>query len=90
MANLKSQTTAAALALALTAAAAISTVSAADAKSKKVEKCYGVVKAGKNDCATATSSCAGSSTKDNQKDAWIYLPKGTCLKITGSSLSAGK
>jgi uncharacterized membrane protein len=47
------------------------------------EKCAGVVKAGKNDCATATMSCAGSATKDGQKDAWIYVPKGTCEKIVG-------
>src|SRR5690606_14921460 len=47
------------------------------------EKCAGVVKAGKNDFATATASCAGSATKDGQKDAWIYVPKGTCEKIVG-------
>ena len=54
------------------------------------EKCYGVVKAGKNDCQTATSSCAGTSKTDNQKDAWIAVPKGTCEKIVGASLTAGK
>ena len=47
------------------------------------EKCAGIVKAGKNDCATATNSCAGSATKDGQQDAWIYVPKGTCEKIVG-------
>ena len=61
----------------------------AEAKDKK-EKCYGIVKAGQNDCATATSSCAGSSTKDAQKDAYIVLPKGTCEKIVGGSLEPGK
>lgn len=50
------------------------------------EKCYGVVKAGKNDCQTATSSCSGTSKTDGQADAWIYLPKGTCEKIVGGSL----
>ena len=54
------------------------------------EKCYGVVKAGKNDCQTATSSCAGTAKKDSQKDAWIAVPKGTCEKIVGASLTAGK
>lgn len=53
-----------------------------------MEKCYGIVKAGKNDCQTASSSCAGTSTADNQSDAWIYVPKGTCEKIVGGSLSA--
>lgn len=49
------------------------------------EKCYGVVKAGLNDCQTSTHSCAGTATKDNQADAWIYVPAGTCTKITGGS-----
>lgn len=51
----------------------------------KFEKCYGVVKAGSNDCQTATSSCAGTSKRDSQPDAWIYLPAGTCGKIAGGS-----
>ena len=51
----------------------------------KFEKCYGVVKAGKNDCQTATSSCAGTSKRDMQADAWVYLPAGTCAKVAGGS-----
>jgi uncharacterized membrane protein len=54
------------------------------------EKCYGVSKAGKNDCQTSSSACAGTAKKDGQKDAWIYLPKGSCEKIVGASLKAGK
>ena len=38
------------------------------------EKCFGVVKAGNNDCQTTTHSCAGTSTADNQGDAWVYPP----------------
>ena len=53
-----------------------------------MEKCYGVVKAGKNDCQTATSSCAGTSTADGQADAWVFLPQGSCEKIVGGSLDA--
>lgn len=49
------------------------------------EKCYGVVKAGKNDCQTATHSCAGTATMDNAPDSWVYLPAGTCEKIVGGS-----
>ena len=53
---------------------------------KKAEKCYGVAKAGKNDCAAGPgTSCAGTSTKDGQKDAWMYVLKGTCEKIVGGS-----
>jgi uncharacterized membrane protein len=50
------------------------------------EKCYGVAKAGKNDCQTANSSCAGTSKRNSQGDAWIYMPKGACEKLVGSSL----
>jgi len=50
------------------------------------EKCYGVVKAGLNDCQTATHSCAGTTTADNAPDSWIYVPAGTCDKIAGGSL----
>ena len=49
------------------------------------EKCFGIVKAGLNDCQTATHSCAGTSTADNQGDSWIYVPAGTCAKIAGGS-----
>ena len=62
----------------------------AAAEKAPMEKCYGVVKAGKNDCQTATSACAGTAKKDGQKDAWIYVPKGTCDKIAGGSLQAKK
>lgn len=51
----------------------------------EAEKCYGVAKAGKNDCQTANSSCAGTSKKDNQGDAWIYTPAGTCDRLVGGS-----
>jgi len=62
----------------------------AAAEKAPVEKCYGVVKAGKNDCQTAASACAATATKDGQKDAWIYMPKGSCEKIVGASLKSGK
>jgi len=42
----------------------------------EAEKCYGIAKAGKNDCQTANSSCAGTSKRDAQGDAWLYVPKG--------------
>ncbi|HEX9625725.1 MAG TPA: DUF2282 domain-containing protein [Acidiferrobacterales bacterium] len=69
---------------------ALGIASGAAAAEKNVEKCYGVVKAGKNDCQTATSACAGTATKDGRKEAWIYLPKGSCDKIVGGSLKPGK
>lgn len=69
------------LAATLAAAAGI----AAPAQAAENEKCYGVVKAGQNDCQTASSSCAGTSATDAQKDAWILVPAGTCAKIVGGS-----
>ena len=51
----------------------------------EVEKCYGVAKAGRNDCQTSNSSCAGTSKRDHQGDAWIYVPAGSCSKIVGGS-----
>ena len=50
------------------------------------EKCFGIAKAGKNDCQTATHSCAGTATADAAGDSWIYVPKGTCDKLTGGSM----
>jgi uncharacterized membrane protein len=50
------------------------------------EKCAGIVKAGKNDCGTSVSSCAGTSKVDNDKEAWIYVPKGTCERISGGRI----
>ena len=78
------------VASAMAAALTITTSPAVQAKDSAVEKCYGIVKAGHNDCATANSSCAGTSTDDGQKDAWIYVPKGTCEKIVGGSLTIKK
>lgn len=60
------------------------------AAKKDMEKCFGIVKAGKNDCQTATSSCAGTAEVDSKSDAFIVLPKGTCEKITGGSLTPKK
>lgn len=56
------------------------------AADKDMEKCYGIVKAGKNDCKTAHGSCAGSSKMDASPEAFLAVPKGTCEKIVGASL----
>jgi uncharacterized membrane protein len=47
------------------------------------DKCYGVSLAGQNDCAAgAGTSCAGTSKRNYQGNAWKYVPKGTCTKIS--------
>lgn len=72
-------------------AAAISFASVAvssETTNQDTEKCFGIVKAGMNDCATATASCAGSATKDKQSDAFLFVPKELCEKIAGGVLKS--
>jgi uncharacterized membrane protein len=84
---------AAMLASAVTAAVAIVST-ATPAFAAKKEKCYGVSVKGGNDCAAgAGTTCAGTSTKNYQGDAWKFVNKGTCtsMKLPGGrkgSLSA--
>lgn len=68
-----------------TLVAAAPAFSADDAKKESAsEKCYGVAKAGKNECATAAHSCSGLSKTDNDGKEWKKVPKGTCEKVGGS------
>ena len=68
----------------LIALAAAGSVMAED-KSAGKEKCFGVAKAGKNDCANATGthSCAGQASTDDAPSEWNYVAKGTCDKLGG-------
>ena len=73
---------------AFAAAAVLASLTAAAANAGPVkpqptkEKCYGVSLAGKNDCAAgAGTTCAGTSKRDYQGNAWKYVAKGTCAKI---------
>ncbi len=58
----------------------------------EMEECYGVVKAGQNDCAVESlgTTCAGTSKADRQVDAYLLVPKGTCGKIAGGALAPPK
>jgi uncharacterized membrane protein len=58
---------------------------AEDAKAGDKEKCYGIAKAGQNDCGTAQHTCAGKGKKDNAADEWKYVAKGTCEKAGGKT-----
>jgi uncharacterized membrane protein len=53
-----------------------------------MEKCYGVVKAGKNDCAGPAHACAGQSKVDAGGKEFIAVPKGTCERLAGGTLMA--
>lgn len=75
------------------AAASVLTLSAAanvsDAQAEKMEKCYGVVKAGKNDCGnkSGTHSCAAQAKEDGSADEFILLPAGICDRLVNGSNS---
>lgn len=70
---------------ALSAALALGATSGAALAAEKPEKCYGIVKAGKNDCGTTKHACAGVAKSDNEPDEWIFMPSGLCDKIVGAS-----
>lgn len=69
---------------------AVTSSSIAAAPEAAPEKCYGIARAGQNDCAAGPgTSCAGTSTVDGQKNAWMYTLAGSCERIVGGSLSEG-
>lgn len=76
-------TVAGATALALVAGAGMAHAqSNGRAAAPAMEKCYGVALAGKNDCAAGPgTTCAGTSTRDYQGNAWKLVPTGTCVTI---------
>lgn len=83
--------------IALTAAAlagilslAVSSAQAEDMKGgdAKTEKCYGVVKAGMNDCGASGHSCAGHAAASGDKGEWVKMPAGLCDKIVGGTTMA--
>ena len=78
------------LASALAGVTAVGAANVAVAGGHDGEKCYGVAKAEKNDCAAGNASCAGQSKIDGDKQAFIALPKGTCERLVGGSTKAGK
>jgi uncharacterized membrane protein len=77
-------------ALALSAALSTPAHAGPVAQPSGSEKCYGIAKAGKNDCAAGVHSCAGQGTKNSDKSSFVYLPSGACEKIVGASTSPGK
>lgn len=68
-------------ALALSGTTSFGANAAPKVNKEGLEKCYGVVKSGLNDCGADTHACATQSAKDGDPNDWIYLPKGTCEKI---------
>lgn len=56
------------------------------------EKCAGIVKAGMNDCGALDGKhgCAGQAKADGSPNEWVYVPSGTCTKITGGKVAGEK
>ena len=77
--------------LAAALALAVGQAKAADAKPPQ-EKCFGVAKAGANDCAATdgSHSCAGQAKADKAPTDWMYVAKGTCDKLGGSTKAPPK
>jgi len=67
-------------------AAALSMSAASVAQAQETERCYGVAKAGQNDCKSAGHDCKAQSEVDGDPDSFVLLPVGTCKKIDGASL----
>ncbi len=70
---------------ALAAALSLGLVAQAQAADNAKEKCFGIVKAGQNDCANLSGShaCAGLSKVDKGMDEWKYVAKGSCKSAGG-------
>jgi len=60
----------------------------ARAEKNKLEKCYGINAAAKNDCAEGAHSCAGHATQARDPKSFVLLPAGDCAKIQGGKLKA--
>ncbi len=73
-------------------ALALAAAGTAQAQSADKEKCYGIAKAGQNDCAnlTGTHSCAGQSKVDNDPAEWKYVAKGSCKNLKGLTADEAK
>ena len=81
-----------ALAAALASALALGLAGPAAAQAKAKEKCYGIAKAGQNDCANLSGShtCAGQSKAEMAADEWRYVAAGTCKEMKGNTEKEAK
>lgn len=77
---------------ALASVLALGLLNTAQAQAPAKEKCFGIAKAGQNDCAnlSGTHSCAGQAKADGAPDEWKYVPAGTCAKLGGKGADEAK
>lgn len=73
------------------ASASMTLSTAALAEKPAKEKCFGIAKAGQNDCASAdgSHSCAGHATKDNDPNEWKFVDAGSCADMGGTTTPGG-
>lgn len=82
------------LAVSAVLALTVTNLSQADEASMKaatpngMEKCYGIVKAGLNDCGNDIHGCGGEAKTDADKKEWLFVPTGLCKKITGGTVTS--
>jgi uncharacterized membrane protein len=71
---------------------ALGAAGAAHAEDAGKEKCFGIAKAGQNDCAnlSGSHSCAGQSKAEKGVDEWKYVAKGTCKDMGGTTADEAK
>ena len=80
------------LSSALASVLAMGVLSQAAAQDAKKEKCFGIAKAGQNDCSNlaGTHTCAGQSKLDMDAGEWKYVAAGTCKQMGGKSADEAK
>ena len=75
-----------AIALGFSASTFAAAVAAPATPKTEQEQCYGVAKAGQNDCGTAKHACAAQGAKvDKDPAEWKYVDKGTCETMGGKA-----
>ncbi len=79
-------------ALASVLALGLASAGSAQAQSQGKEKCYGIAKAGQNDCGNlaGTHTCSGQAKVDMDSGEWKYVAAGTCKKLNGMSAEEAK
>lgn len=65
---------------------------AVPSQAASMDKCFGVAKAGQNDCGglSGLHSCKGSSTTSYDPGDFKAVPSGTCAKMGGLSMQQAK
>src|ERR1700722_15496131 len=51
-----------------------------------MDRCFGIAKAGLNDCGNSSHSCSGGAKIDSDPNEWLFVPTGLCRRIVGGNL----